>query len=249
MASRFIFTASGESNRGAVRANNEDAFCLTEKNDFLLAAVADGVSCQGHGDVASSACCKSFAASGKAAVVERLAIREELEVFLRGALLQANSDVRALDRARKIKAETTLCALALCAGGAGLIHVGDSRIYRLRDGALSLLTADHTLSEKYLAEHGCFPAEREKLSCMIYRAVGSKKTIEGDFRYEKLMPCDRFLLCTDGLYREIDFEEIEKILRDSDSPRRAVDKLMRAGFLGGAHDNMTAAVVFADEVK
>ncbi len=249
MEQTLFFAAAGETNRGLVREFNEDDFSLFNDEKVLVATVADGVSCQGHGAVASGLCCQVWHDAAKSSA-EKLAQNDHLvDSFLRDTLALANQKVLDHDAKEKIAAETTVCALCLTGNCAGIIHAGDSRVYRLRNGKLQLLTQDHTLAERYFLEHGCFPENREKYASMIYRAVGARPTLEGDVKLETLFPGDRFLLCSDGLYRQMDFDEIEAILQNNDTPRRAVDRLMRAGLIGGADDNLTAVAVYTQKEK
>ncbi|MCQ2352358.1 MAG: protein phosphatase 2C domain-containing protein [Victivallaceae bacterium] len=243
MSRKPVFFSAGETNCGLVREHNEDAFSIFTGKNLLVSAVADGVSCQGHGAVASTLCCEVWHDCAEAADPGFEASPEKISSFLNETLQLANRKILERNAADRIEAETTLCALCLAGDLIGIIHAGDSRAYRLRQGKLQLLTQDHTLAEKYFVEKGCFPREREKYAGMIYRAVGANPELEGDLKVEKIEDGDRFLLCSDGLYRVVDFEEIEAILDKNKTPARAVDRLMRAGLLGGADDNLTAAVV------
>jgi len=93
----------------------------------------------------------------------------------------------------------TLSALILCGRGAHLVHVGDSRVYRLRDGALALLTTDHTLGA---------PGTTNALT----RAVGAQDTLRVDHFRETVHLHDRYLLCSDGVHGVLSHHEIHAIL-------------------------------------
>jgi protein phosphatase len=113
-------------------------------------------------------------------------------------------------------------------------HVGDSRVYRLRNGKLSQMTADHTLEN--LGVPG-------PVSTHLSRAVGVWATVQVDVIFGKPLPNDVYMLCSDGLNKMISDETIEQILRDEKNPTAAVEKLVAMANEAGGRDNVSVIVV------
>jgi protein phosphatase len=125
---------------------------------------------------------------------------------------------------------------------ATVAHVGDSRVYLLRDGSLSQLTQDHSLIEEYV-RRGLIQREmafRHPLRHVLSRALGLERAAEPDIAVHPLRPHDRLLLCTDGLTKMMDDQQIEAVLTAGERSLEAscealVDEALR---LGG-EDNVT----------
>jgi protein phosphatase len=142
---------------------------------------------------------------------------------------------------------TTLSCLMLTGTHSVIVHVGDSRIYRLRNGRLSCLTVDHTFVQDMIFEGEVDPehAHLHPLRHMLTRVLGTGgESLEWvDSRIDRIKAGDCFLLCTDGLYNAI----VERIILDSLSDQSdAADtaaKLVAKTLKNGARDNITAVVV------
>jgi protein phosphatase len=140
---------------------------------------------------------------------------------------------------------TTFAGLLLLERNAVVAHVGDSRVYRLRDGQLKRLTHDHSLVND-LVELGYVRPEdaaTHPRRNVITRAVGTREVVEIDTRIVDLRPGDDYLLCSDGLHGEVDDAEIAAILREQESPSAAVERLLDRAIEHGGGDNVTAVVV------
>jgi len=144
---------------------------------------------------------------------------------------------------------TTLVALALvCEDGQdvlALVNVGDSRLYLLRDGELEQLTTDHTLVQELVddgqiseAEAGIHPQRH-----VLTRALGVDPDVDVDLIEVLPYKGDRFLLCSDGLPREVSDSQIASILRRLADPEEAARELVNEARANGGNDNITVVVV------
>jgi len=124
----------------------------------------------------------------------------------------------------------TFSALILRGRQAYLLHVGDSRIYRLRGDRLECLTHDHVFQQPGY-EH------------VLYRAIGLEPLVQVEHQQLMLEPHDRFLLCSDGVYASLDDRRLLEILAARAVPSHAAERLVESALAGGANDNVTAIVV------
>ena len=159
----------------------------------------------------------------------------------------------ALANAKKKGMGTTIVAVNLTKDGVYLGHVGDSRIYRFRQGELKQMTEDHSLLNDYIKMKVLSPEEIENFphKNVIVRALGMKDNVQVDVSFHVPEDRDVFLLCTDGLSGEVKDEQMQSILRDNikDSPNEnngldtAVSKLIQAACDNGGKDNVTCVLV------
>jgi serine/threonine protein phosphatase PrpC len=140
---------------------------------------------------------------------------------------------------------TTVAALSLVDGQALTAHVGDSRVYRHRDGELTALTQDHTLLNEYLRRGKLTPQEAETFpqKNVLVRSVGQKAQIEVDLGVHAALPGDVYLLCSDGLWGLISAELIAGVLGRADDLERGAQQLIDLANSFGGNDNITAVLV------
>ena len=217
--------AAGRTHPGTRRRVNEDALLL--RGDLGIWAVADGVG--GH----------EAAAEASHVVVEHLGQLLTPLSFggavddMREALQAANTALRARASGMSDTAivASTVVVLLAYGGHFCLMWSGDSRGYRLRDGRLECLTTDHSLSKGGVVTH----------------AVGAEEALFVEHVHGQLEPDDCFLLCSDGLVKALQDEDIEDLLGTSlpgGTAEHAVEGLMQEALVAGARDNVTVAVVF-----
>lgn len=128
------------------------------------------------------------------------------------------------------KMATTLSALILCGRSAHIVHVGDTRIYRLREHRLQRLTRDHVHTHPDLKH-------------VLFRAVGLEAEVRADYAVHALRQHDRFLLCSDGVHGTLSDEQIHSILEERAAPEDGVQRLIESALQDGSQDNVTALIV------
>ena len=224
--------------QGRVRTVNQDAYL--DRPDLGLWVVADGMG--GHSD----------GALASRTIVETLGLLphpRRLGSAARGvrrALQRANQGL--LERAAALPEAdligSTAVVLVAVGGQGAILWVGDSRAYRLRDGDLTQLTTDHSQVQA-LIDSGLLAPERSSehpLSNVLLRAVGSEPHLEVDGRIERLATGDRYLLCSDGLFRELDPRTLASTLGMA-PPLGAATALVEQACEHGGRDNVTAVVI------
>ena len=235
------------------RGNNEDSFCLAP--ELGLVVVADGMGGYEGGEEASALAVESIREfilrnleDGDATLPRRLDPSLGLdENLLSMAVWLANQQICARKRGPLERMGSTVAALLLAGRRAVLANVGDSRVYRLRDGALVQLSRDHSLYAEMLASGMALPARSESgFANVITRALGTTQA-EPDLRAEELRPGDCFLLCTDGLIEALNDADLARLL-GSLPAAEACQRLVEEAFRRGTKDNITAVVVQVEEL-
>lgn len=226
---------------GLVREGNEDSGYA---GPYLL-AVADGMGGHAAGEVASQA------AIDELVLAERDPSGTDPLEALTGAIQAANARIRQLivDDSSREGMGTTVTALLWTGDALGLVHIGDSRAYLLRDGQLRQLTHDHTFVQSLvdegritLEEAGVHPARS-----LILKALQGQAEVEPDLILLEVEPGDRLLVCSDGLTGVVSDETLQKTLVEAGQLDDAADELVRLALAGGAPDNVT--LVLADIIE
>ncbi len=238
---------------GRVRENNEDKYEFYIPTDEAQLAtrgqvfiVCDGMGGHAAGQIASELSCKVF-----------------IDVYLHHPSADARAAAKAaaeaanrfvVDVSRTVPTYrgmgTTLSALMLVQDRAILAQVGDSRIYRLRDGAISMLTTDHTWVEDVVSQGIMAREEAEvhQYRHVLTRAIGTEDTVLVDTFDFDLRVGDTFLLCSDGVTNHVSDPELESFMGLA-SPSEAAWKTILAALAGGGSDNATVIVVKVDEIE
>ena len=237
---------------GALPGHGEHAGSQRLGSHGLLLAVADGMGGRAGGELASSVVLGALVRHAAQAVPWAVSSRRDEHRAVLGALetaveraqarLWREADQRGLGEQRP---GTTLTAAYVCGPMLYLAHVGDSRCYLLREGALSQLTRDHTVAQRLVDADAM--SEREaavsRLSSVLYNAVGgSRERAVPDLLCVDLHAGDQLLLCTDGVTDLIDDRAIADVLERADSARAASCALVDAACDAGGRDNATAVV-------
>ena len=235
---------AGATDTGLVRQSNQDAFFV----DDQLAMVADGMGGHAAGEVAS--------AMAIDLIRDAFEIRPTVE-GLYNAINAANTAV--LSNAREDPSHfgmgTTVIAIGLTRDGDGvtsptLFHVGDSRAYQLRDGALRQLSDDHSVAEEWVRMGRLTPEEAavHPRRHQLTRGVGVEDTIAIDVLSINAEPGDRILLCSDGLSNELDNDTIARFASPPNSLDESVALLIETAKEAGGRDNISAVLLEFDEV-
>ena len=223
---------------GCVRTVNQDAYL--DRPDLGLWAVADGMGGHSDGALASRTIVEEL---GRLAHPTRLGSAARA---IRTILQAVNQEL--LDQAATLPdgdlIGSTVVVLVAVGGHCAILWVGDSRAYRLRDGVLAQLTIDHSQVQA-MVDAGLLSPERaddHPLSNVLLRAVGSDTPLEVDGSIERLRAGDRYLLCSDGLYRELDPGTMAAILATL-APGEGAQTLVQRACEPGGRDNVTAVVI------
>lgn len=219
---------------GHTRRINEDALFVNEAEGLWL--VADGIGGHGNGDKASAAVVEHVES-----YCQRRSVEESL-ADITSRLRKAHQVCKNMAGAEM--PSSTVAALVIFQSKAILIWAGDSRIYRLRNGELTLLTEDHNLAqERYkTGELSLEAAQRLKSANVLTRAVGVHQDLHLDADFAEVEAGDRFLVCTDGLYKELPLEQIQSMLGVAFSEHLLADLIDEALRRGG-RDNITGIVI------
>ena len=237
------FTAAALSDLGRKRASNEDAFGYSVEHGVYV--VCDGMGGAAAGEIASSLAVDE--------VMKLLTSRNgdnPLPADAEQAVAAANQAIFArAERSNKLSGMgTTLVALLASERHAWIVNVGDSRGYLLRDGRLQQVTVDHSLVEEQVRLGRLDPEEalRSPLRNVITRALGTQNSVTPDIFALDTQPGDLFLLCSDGLTRELSDAFIESLLREAAPLQDLCSRLVAAANQAGGHDNITCLLVHVD---
>lgn len=238
-------SASGLSDIGLVRQNNEDVWAELPKLHFYL--LADGMGGHLAGEIAAREAVDTFCRMVEKAFKDKSKSLEESATVIKQTLEQVNAHVFKMSRSSiELKGMgTTLCALHIHEDGVIIAHVGDSRIYRFRKGNLLQMTKDHSLVSELvelgqIAEH---QASDFVYKNIITRAIGTEATVEPSVQIEEYFPEDIYLLCSDGLSDLLSIKEMETIIKGETLLSQSIKALVDRAKEKGGHDNITLVMV------
>jgi serine/threonine protein phosphatase PrpC len=232
----LTWRSASATSQGNVRSHNEDA--VLELPAVGVWVIADGMGGHDAGDVASRMIVESLCALPRA---ERLS---ELLDRVEDRLRSVNQRLFGVSLERGATTGSTVAVLVAFDAHCVSIWAGDSRIYRLREGVLTRVTRDHTevqdlldggiLDEKAAAEHSA--------SNVITRAVGGAQELFLDVELRELRQGDRYLLCSDGVYKELSDTDLARLVATEDASG-ACRALMSQALAGQCSDNVSVVVV------
>ena len=243
--SKSYFAVSARTAIGLARTGNEDS-AMTGSS---LLAVADGMGGHAGGEVASKIAITTLA--GMVPVLTAQDIdTDSIEDLLLNSLHTIDGEIAlvASDEIELRGMGTTLTALLIRDGRAALLHVGDSRCYRLRGNTFEQLTHDHTVLQELLDSGTISMSEAHDhpQRSMLTQVLMGEGSVAPVLMVYEVNPKDRFLLCSDGLSSVLTEKEIKSLLKKSNRDE-AVEALVEATYVNGAPDNVT--VVVADVVE
>ena len=239
---KILVSAVGGTDQGRKRKHNEDAFVVLPTHSLF--AIADGMGGYAAGEVASQMAVdvlRSSFESEQFGGTPIAGLPKRGDELVR-AIQSANTAI--LSQARENEHQqgmgTTLVAARFAPNRKRvyIAHVGDSRVYRLRDGSLSQLTTDHTLGAA-----GVTGPSAAKLS----RAVGVFDDVEVDLAIDEPREGDYYVLCSDGLFKMVPDDKICDIIAKAPNIQGAVDELIREANSRGGKDNVSVILVRVDE--
>lgn len=237
-STQFEFVSTSKTSAGNVRSTNEDSYF--ENPQHGIWAVADGMGGHQSGDLASQLITQSLG------VVEQKDTLQETINNVKECLLNANAFLleEASFRKGKQTIGSTVVVVVIHGDQCVALWAGDSRLYRLREKKLELLTTDHSHVQELVDIGALQPDEAEShpSSNIITRAIGASSDLMIEDRQFNIQDGDTFLLCSDGLYRELKETQIASILESYD---RASDKLIELALKNECRDNVTTIVIHA----
>ena len=239
---------------GMVRSNNQDAAysffstnrSATEYPDFGVFVVADGMGGHLDGEKASALASQTVASQ----VIQTIFVpmmtgdadnQEPITETLITAIQKANTEVLH----RVPDGGTTVTSAVIIGDLAYIAHVGDSRLYLFNKDLVEQLTRDHSLVQRLIELDQLTPAEAAEHpnKNMLYRALGQGETIEVDTLTRRLPPKSHLLLCSDGLWNQVEDQEIADIVKQTANPQEACNKLIALANARGGGDNVTVLLL------
>lgn len=239
---------AGMSDVGMLRTLNEDHWGWEKLSDELwLYAVADGMGGHDSGEVASELAVNTLLAGARRRLAGRVHLDEEsLEKLLDQSFQEANKAIKDFANARRSDMGTTLVATLIYKNQTAFVaNVGDSRAYLYRASQLHQVSQDHSLVANLVAmgKISKETAKNHPHSNILIRTVGKEYDVEIDIFRQALQPGDLFLLCSDGLWGEVDDSEITALIQSQSALPPLVQKLIKNANNNGGHDNITALLV------
>ncbi|HEU4349546.1 MAG TPA: PP2C family serine/threonine-protein phosphatase [Actinoplanes sp.] len=228
---------AAQSDRGLIRDGNQDSVYAGPR----LLAVADGMGGMAAGDVASNIVIAAMAP------LDEDVPGDALVDALRQAVSTANQQLRdTVDANPHLEGMgTTLTAVLFSGSKIGMVHIGDSRAYLLRQGEFAQITKDDTYVQMLVDEGRISPEEASShpQRSLLTRALDGRD-IDPEYSVRQVLRGDRYLICSDGLSGVVSAETIGDSLRDIRDPQACVERLVQLALRGGGPDNIT--VVIAD---
>jgi len=234
---RFQLEWAGVTDVGLRRDTNQDSFFA----EYPLFIVADGMGGHAGGEIASQRTIARLEALLAEGQVNRPGIESALELVV--------GDIAAHPETTDEGTGTTLTGVFLEADGDDLhwvaLNIGDSRVYLLREDRLVQVTTDHSVVQELIAAGKISPDEAEghPYSNVITRAVGASELTAPDYVTIDVRAGDRFVICSDGLTKELTDYGIQHFLNENDDPGAAVDAMLAAALENGGRDNVTLVIV------
>jgi PPM family protein phosphatase len=252
MSGPLRIEVAGQTDVGRKRSHNEDNFAILA--EYGLYVVADGMGGHSSGEIASKMAVDTleqfFADTSEDPErtwpykMDRAKGYEENRLITGIKLCNLRIYEQAQRNPKQRGMGTTLAALFAVEDGIYIAHVGDSRVYRIRDGRIELLTEDHSLLNDYKRmkrlteeEIANFPHKN-----VIVRALGMKDTVKVDTRFESPRVNDILLLCSDGLCGPVNDQRLlDTVMKHGDLPN-ATQRLVEAANESGGPDNITCVL-------
>lgn len=237
----------GRTDQGRCRENNEDAYLLEQQGRYVIAVVADGIGGYEGGEVASYLACKCISD-----YLRDSPERDLGEDVLKQAVIHANNAV--VSQQQNPRLSSMGCVLTAVLFDleqhlACMCHVGDTRLYKYKDGVLTKLSRDHSLVG--LQEDAGLLSEKEAMSHprrnIITRFIGNSR-LDWDTTYmmDLSFPIEvdtQYLICSDGLYDMIASTEIMEVLAQEGNQQQKVEALINRANLAGGKDNITTVIL------
>lgn len=242
MKPKFRIDSEGATDVGRVRKLNEDSLLM--RPDLGLWVVADGMGGHDAGDFASQTVCAELDKLNPCTSARGLLSAMEARVIAANAVLRQTAQ----DRGGNVVIGCTLATLMIYEDAFACVWSGDSRVYRIRRGAIEQITRDHTQVQE-LVDLGTLTAEEARTwpqKNVITRAIGVFDDPELEIQQGRIEDGDLFVICSDGLTEHVEDHEI--LLASANAIGAFVDQLINTTLERGAKDNVTVIAVSCREV-
>ncbi|WP_433557439.1 PP2C family protein-serine/threonine phosphatase [Pseudonocardia xinjiangensis] len=238
----LVLRYSARSDRGLVRQNNQDAVYAGPR----LLALADGMGGHAAGEVASSLVISALAP------LDEDDPGDDLLAELRDATVEGNAAItrHVADAPDLDGMGTTLTAILFAGSRLGLVHIGDSRAYQLRDGVFSQITKDDTFVQSLIDEGRITEEEAHThpQRSLLLRAI-TGQDVDPSLTVREARAGDRYLLCSDGLSGVVSDETLADTLQSYRDPRECADRMIELALRGGGPDNITCIVADVVDIE
>ncbi len=243
----MILTAGGKTDRGLVRANNEDYLYYSENLGLLV--VADGMGGHASGETASrlaAQALRDYFRQNRSLIGDRDASYSATTNRLSAAVQHANRVV--YEAARSLPElsgmGTTIAAAVIAENQLSIAHIGDSRVYLVRSGSIEQLTDDHSLVQEQVRQEKITKEEaaRSEIKNILTRALGIDAEAKPDLCELTALNGDIVLLCSDGLYNMVSDEKMLEVISSASNAQAACDLLIDAANENGGKDNVSVVV-------
>ncbi|MEK6743106.1 MAG: Stp1/IreP family PP2C-type Ser/Thr phosphatase [Nitrospirota bacterium] len=231
----------GITDTGLVRDHNEDNFTFLDLGDKTLFVVADGMGGHDAGEIASAIAVQAVCSEVREAKKRGT---DPLELVER-AVQRANTEVNREASRTGSNMGTTLSVALMSDGTAFIGSVGDSRVYWIENASITQITEDHSVVAKLVAKGQLTKedARNHPRANLLYRTIGNDETVKVNICTVPVARGGTLLLCTDGLWGEVDDEEIRKICAGEKHTDLICARLVQRAEANGGKDNITAIVV------
>lgn len=240
-------TASGKTDVGMVRSNNEDSFFLDEKLGLLV--VADGMGGHASGETASSLAVnviKDYFQGTQKKIRDYDRRYSEPTNRLNQAIRLANQAVfEAAQGSLHLKGMgTTIAAVLLTGNQLSIAHIGDSRVYLIRAGNIDQLTDDHSIVNEQVKREFITKeqAAHSEMKNILTKALGIREDMQADLDELTVFGNDILFLCSDGLSNMVTDEAVLDIISSEGDPTTACDTLVNTANKNGGKDNITVII-------
>ena len=257
MGNKYAIEIEGMTDTGLIRSHNEDS--IGSDISIGLVVLADGMGGHKGGEVASALAVNTILNELPNELDKTVTLNTDdsngfnhHSIAVRNAVSRANSVIfeAASKQPQYEGMGTTLVVALFYDNRITIAHVGDSRLYRLRDHNMEQMTQDHTLLQE-LVDRGFYTPEEAKKSLnknLVTRALGIEETVKIDLQEDIVLPKDVYLLCSDGLTDMVDDRRINIILEENNSQLDiACTELIQQAKDNGGHDNISAVLVQASK--
>jgi serine/threonine protein phosphatase PrpC len=237
---RFQISSHGVSDTGHVRTKNEDSILVHEDENVWI--VADGMGGHHAGDFASQTITNNLS------LFKQHASLDDSILLLEENILNSNAVIR--KKSSKLGRNATIGSTVVCVyvwqNLLFALWAGDSRLYRFRDNSLERLTEDHSYVEELvrMGKLEARDAEEHPAANVVLKAVGIDDQLCIDFEYFELQDGDIYIICSDGLYKDLEESKIEPIIDShSENMHKLAEALLRASLDAGGTDNTSIITI------